>query len=173
MIPISELAKQTQPASISVYLKSRQEIQLEIAAVSQEILRQTKTTTAVLRKDWLPISYLSIQENITFGSSLHKKQTREQLKYLLADVELTKTTLQKQTNQLTPLDCIKLQLFHAILMKNTTLIIDDIFEKLSVEEIQAFLPLLQHVTHKYQLAVVLLTQDEKIAQSPYVDRKIA
>ena len=77
--------------------------------------------------------------------------------------------LDQEPDDLTLFEKIKLQLLHALLAKKQQIILEDFFDLLTVAETQELLDLLERLVKKQNVALLLLTHDETIARSQYVD----
>ncbi|MEI5992651.1 hypothetical protein [Candidatus Enterococcus mansonii] len=118
------------------------------------------------------LSYLSIKDNLFVGSSIKEKHKKQLLTEYFEYVGLVMSTLNKSEKQLTTFERIKLQLVQLMLINKDIIIIDDIFQELSITQRQELLPLLQKITKEKKKAILVLTNDIQIAESPYMDRII-
>ena len=78
--------------------------------------------------------------------------------------------LNREPDQLSLFDKIKLQLLHALLAKKDKLIIEEVLDELKVIEAQEILDLFDYLVKNKKIAILLLTHDETIAHSQYVDQ---
>lgn len=118
------------------------------------------------------LPYLSIRDNLFAGTSVKEKDKKKLLSDWFDYVSLPLTTLHTANEQLTAFERIKLQLVQLLLIEKDIIIIDDIFQELSVLQRQELLPLLQKITKEKQKAILVLTNDIQIAESPYMDKVI-
>jgi ABC-type molybdate transport system ATPase subunit len=113
--------------------------------------------------------YLSIRDNLFIGSTAKEKQKKQLLNDYFTYVGLSSAVLNKQEEKLTCFERIKLQLVQLLLSEKDLIIIDDIFQQLSVGQKQELLPLLQRITKEKNKAILVFTNDLQIAESPYID----
>ncbi|MGX7148935.1 hypothetical protein [Enterococcus ureasiticus] len=118
------------------------------------------------------LSYLSIKDNLFVGSSVKERDKKKILNDLFDYVGLTTSVLNKSEEQLTIFEQIKLQLVQLLIIEKDVIIIDDIFQELSIGQRQELLPLLQRIAKEKQKAILVLTNDIQIAESPYMDKII-
>lgn len=118
------------------------------------------------------LPYLSIRDNLFVGSSVKEKEKKPLLNKLFDYVSLNTSVLIKSEDTLTIFEQIKLQLVQLLLIDKDIIIIDDIFQKLSVAQRQELLPLLQKIAKDKMKAILVLTNDIQIAESPYMDKII-
>ncbi|WP_348920027.1 hypothetical protein [Enterococcus rotai] len=118
------------------------------------------------------LSYLSIRDNLFVGTSIKEKDKKKRLNDLFTYVSLPASVLNKSEDQLNTFEQIKLQLIQLLLLEKDIIIIDDIFQKLTISQRQELLPLLQKIAKEKQKAILVLTNDIQIAESPYMDKII-
>lgn len=118
------------------------------------------------------LPYLSIRDNLFVGTSIKEKDKKKRLDDLFNYVGLTTNALNKSEDELISFEQIKLQLVQLLLIEKDVIIIDDIFQKLSIGQRQELLPLLQKIAKEKQKAILVLTNDIQIAESPYMDKVI-
>ncbi|WP_086313260.1 osmoprotectant transport system ATP-binding protein [Enterococcus sp. 7F3_DIV0205] len=118
------------------------------------------------------LPYLSIRDNLFVGSSIKEKEKKKILNVLFDYVGLTTSILNKSKDELSAFELVKLQLVQLLLIKKDIIIIDDIFQELSISQRQELLPLLQKIAKEKQKAILVLTNDIQIAESPYMDKII-
>ncbi|MGM0217284.1 hypothetical protein [Enterococcus sp. AZ126] len=118
------------------------------------------------------LPYLSIRDNLFVGSSIKEREKKKFLNNLFDYVGLTTSVLNKSEEQLNTFEQIKLQLVQLLLVEKDIIIIDDIFQALSIGQRQELLPLLQKIAKEKQKAILVLTNDIQIAESPYMDKII-
>ncbi|ALS00540.1 hypothetical protein ATZ33_03875 [Enterococcus silesiacus] len=118
------------------------------------------------------LPYLSIRDNLFVGSNIKEKDKKKLLNELFDYVALNPSVLVKSEDTLTSFEQIKLQLVQLLLIDKDIIIIDDIFQKLSVAQRQELLPLLQKIAKEKKKAILVLTNDIQIAESPYMDKII-
>lgn len=118
------------------------------------------------------LPYLSIRDNLFVGSSIKEKKKKLLLNNYFAYVGLATSVLNKSEEQLTSFERIKLQILQLLLLDKDIIIIDNIFQEITVGQRQELLPLLQKITKEKQKAILILTNDSQIAESPYMDKII-
>ncbi|EOL44242.1 hypothetical protein [Enterococcus caccae] len=118
------------------------------------------------------LPYLSIRDNLFVGTSIKEREKKQLLNNWLTYIGLPTSVLNKSEDTLTSFEQIKLQLVQLLLIKKDIIIIDDIFQKLSIGQRQELLPLLQKIAKEKQKAILVLTNDIQIAESPYMDKII-
>ncbi|MEY8446452.1 hypothetical protein [Enterococcus ratti] len=120
----------------------------------------------IVQKNWPLFPYLKVKDQVLLNLSEDKKARLTYQKELKIDPVL----LNKRSDHLSLFDKIKLQLLHALLAKKDEIIIEDLFEELSISETQELLDLLAYLVKNEQRAILLLSHDEAIAHSPYVNK---
>ena len=134
-------------------------------------LKQSMAVGFILSENtFLP--YLSIKENLFVGSSIKEKNKKALLNQFFDYIGLSSSVLNKSKEQLTTFEQVKLQLTQLLLIEKDIIIIDDIFQKLSIAQRQELLPLLQKIAKEKKKAILVLTNDIQIAESPYMDKII-
>lgn len=116
--------------------------------------------------------YLSLTENLFIGSNIREKDKKQALSDCLKYVALSESILNKALTDLSLYEQIKLQLIQWLLIDKDILIIDDIFQELTVHQRQELLPLFQQIAKEKKKAILVLTTDFQIAESPYMDKII-
>ncbi|MFD1899610.1 hypothetical protein [Enterococcus termitis] len=162
-----------QEQHMTVILENQQSIQADFYFLIDKTfdLKQSMAIGFILSENtFLP--YLSIQENLFVGTSIKEKDKKQLLTQHFQYVGLSTDSLLKSESDLTTLELIKLQLVQFLLIDKDIIIIDDIFQKLSISQRQELLPLLQKITKEKKKAILVLTNDIQIAESPYVDKII-
>jgi ABC-type lipoprotein export system ATPase subunit len=170
--PLSQeqLKEIVQEQHITVLLEDQSELHADFYFLIDETfsLKQELTAGFILSENtFLP--YLSIKENLFIGSSAKEKQKKQLLNDYFTYVGLSLAVLNKREEQLTCFERIKLQLVQLLLSGKDLIIIDDIFQQLSIGQRQELLPLLQRITKEKNKAILVFTSDLQIAESPYID----
>ncbi|MTD39005.1 hypothetical protein GIX45_10210 [Erwinia sp. CPCC 100877] len=173
--PLSQeqLKEIIQEQHITVLLEDQSEVHADFYFLIDETfsLKQEMAVGFILSENtFLP--YLSIRDNLFIGSSVKEKQKKQLLNDYFTYIGLSLAVLNKQEEQLTCFERIKLQLLQLLLSEKDIIIIDDIFQQLSVGQKQELLPLLQRITKEKNKAILVFTSDIQIAKSPYIDNII-
>ncbi|MBO0469338.1 hypothetical protein JZO66_02180 [Enterococcus sp. DIV0242_7C1] len=162
-----------QEQHMTVILEDQSRIQADFFFLIDKTfdLKQTMAIGFILSENtFLP--YLSIRDNLFLGTSIKEKNKKPLLIEQLSYVGLTHDVLIKSESDLNTLEVIKLQLVQLLLLDKDIIIIDDIFQKLSIGQRQELLPLLQKIAKEKKKAILVLTNDIQIAESPYMDKII-
>lgn len=118
------------------------------------------------------LPYLSLQDNLFIGASVKEKNKKQVLTHYFNYIGLASSVLNKTETSLTTFERIKLQLAQLLIIDKDIIIIDDVFQELSISQRQELLPLLQKITKEKEKAILVLTKDIQIAESPYMDKII-
>lgn len=118
------------------------------------------------------LPYLSVQENLFLGTSIKKRNQKNQLQELFSLTNLDLFLLNKSIDALSSFENLKLQVIQFLLLEKKLLIIDNSFKQLSVKECQSFLSILQHLTKLKNITVLLVTNDQQIVQSSYISKVV-
>ncbi|EOI00568.1 hypothetical protein UAY_01671 [Enterococcus moraviensis ATCC BAA-383] len=162
-----------QQQHMTVVLEDQSSIQADFYFLIDKTfdLKQSMAVGFILSENtFLP--YLSIKENLFVGSSIKEKDKKALLNQFFDYIGLSSSILNKSKEQLTTFEQVKLQLTQLLLIEKDIIIIDDIFQKLSIAQRQELLPLLQKIAKEKKKAILVLTNDIQIAESPYMDKII-
>ncbi|MBP2100047.1 P-loop NTPase family protein [Enterococcus rivorum] len=118
------------------------------------------------------LPYLSLKQNLFVGSSIKNKEQKKKANQFFTYLGIDSSILIKPLEALNFYEQIKLQLCRMLLLDKDIIIIDDIFKELSIFQRQELLPLLQKIAKADKKAILILTEDSKIAESPYMDEVI-
>lgn len=131
-------------------------------------LKHASTIGFVLSENpFLP--YLSLKENLFIGSSTKNREQKKVIHKYFSYLGIETAALTKNVESLSFYQQVKLQLCRMLLLNKDIIIIDDIFQKLSIFQRQELLPLLQKIAKSDKKAILILTEDIQIAESPYMD----
>jgi len=119
------------------------------------------------------LPYLSLQENLFLNSSIKKKAKKQLLLTWLPIFHWSTTILTKEVSALSTYERLKCQLLQFVFSEKETMLVTDIFSKLTVPQKQELLPLFQQITRRAQKQLILLTNDRQIADNPYIDVKLS
>lgn len=162
-----------QQQHITVVLEDQSSIQADFYFLIDKTFDMKKSmAVGFILAENIFLSYLSIKDNLFVGSSVKEKDKKKLLNDLFDYVGLTTSILNKSEEQLTSFEQVKLQLVQLLLIEKDIIIIDDIFQELSIAQRQELLPLLQKIAKEKQKAILVLTKDIQIAESPYMDKII-
>ncbi|PZL73453.1 hypothetical protein CI088_08975 [Enterococcus plantarum] len=162
-----------QQQHMTVVLEDQSSIQADFYFLIDKTfsMKQSMAVGFILSENtFLP--YLSIMDNLFVGSSIKERNKKKTMNEWFDYVGLTESILNKSEEQLTTFEQIKLQLVQLLLIEKDIIIIDDIFQDLSIGQRQELLPLLQKIAKEKQKAILVLTNDIQIAESPYMDKVI-
>ncbi|EOH86427.1 hypothetical protein ACTNBL_13705 [Enterococcus villorum] len=149
--------------SVVLCKKNKQESLLK--CLKDQALFITQKKLMILQKKWPPFPYLKVKDQVLLNLS----ENKEELSLYQEKLKIDPLLLNKDSEQLILFDKIKLQLLHALLAKKEKIIIEDFLDLLSISEKQELLYLLADLVKKHKIAVLLLTHEESIAYSPYVN----
>ena len=148
-----------------LYQKS-DHINLELLKeLKKQVFLTSKNEPLLVQKDWPLFPYLKVKDQVLLNIPENKQSRLMFLEKLNVDSFL----LDQEPDDLTLFEKIKLQLLHALLAKKQQIILEDFFDLLTVAETQELLDLLERLVKKQNVALLLLTHDETIARSQYVD----
>lgn len=133
--------------------------------LKKQVFLTSKNEPLLVQKDWPLFPYLKVKDQVLLNIPENKQS------HLMFQEELNVDSflLDQEPDDLTLFEKIKLQLLHALLAKKQQIILEDFFDLLTVAETQELLDLLERLVKKQNVALLLLTHDETIARSQYVD----
>lgn len=137
-----------------------------LTALKEQAIVSSPKQLLIVQKDWPLFPYLKTKDQVLLNLSENKKERLSFQEMLKIDPAL----LNREPDQLSLFDKIKLQLLHALLAKKDKLIIEEVLDELKVIEAQEILDLLDYLVKNKKIAILLLTHDETIAHSQYVDQ---
>lgn len=133
--------------------------------LKKQVFLTSKNEPLLVQKDWPLFPYLKVKDQVLLNIS-ENKQSRLMFQ---EELNVDSFLLDQEPDDLTLFEKIKLQLLHALLAKKQQIILEDFFDLLTVAETQELLDLLERLVKKQNVALLLLTHDETIARSQYVD----
>lgn len=133
--------------------------------LKKQVFLTSKNEPLLVQKDWPLFPYLKVKDQVLLNIPENKQSRLMFQEKLNVDSFL----LDQEPDDLTLFEKIKLQLLHALLAKKQQIILEDFFDLLTVAETQELLDLLERLVKKQNVALLLLTHDETIARSQYVD----
>lgn len=114
-------------------------------------------------------SYSTV-DNLFICSSIKERERKMILKEWAAFLNIPMFTFSDSFDTLSTFQQVKLQLMQLVLANKKKIILANDFSKLSVYEKQQLFPLLNELATKYSISLWLITDDQKIADSPYFDK---
>lgn len=162
-----------QQQRITVLLDDQQAVQTDFYFLINQTFQKNQAVTIgfiLLENTFIP--YLSLKENLFIGSSIREKDRKHALNDCLSYVGLSVSILNKSARELSLYEQIKLQLVQWLLLDKDLLIINDVFQALTIHQRQELLPLVQQIAKEKNKAILVLTTDFQIAESPYMDKVI-
>jgi ABC-type sugar transport system, ATPase component len=123
-----------------------------------------KTARISLETQLIP--FLSLKDNLLLG--VNKKRQPLFVNYFQQS-QLPLTLLEHPIKQLSKLEHIQFQIIKQLLLQKNCLIIDHCDEALSVKETQLFLAFCREIAHTYQVSLILISADEQLTQTPYLE----
>jgi ABC-type dipeptide/oligopeptide/nickel transport system ATPase subunit len=136
--------------------------------LTKEMLQSKKNGISIIYPLDTQVSLLSVSHYL-FTRLFSNKEEKKQVDVLLAKFQLQPEILKKRFAELTYYESILIQLIRCLLLKQQQVIITDFFDKLTVSQIQKILPLLKKTILDYELAITLITQDQRIIKNPLID----
>ncbi|MFS0987369.1 hypothetical protein [Enterococcus durans] len=133
--------------------------------LKKQVFLTSKNEPLLVQKDWPLFPYLKVKDQVLLNIP-ENKQSRLMFQ---EELNVDSFLLDQEPDDLTLFEKIKLQLLHALLAKKQQIILEDFFDLLTVAETQELLDLLERLVKKQNIALLLLTHDETIARSQYVD----
>lgn len=151
--------------NVILYQKSDHENLELLKELKQHVFLTSKNEPLLIQKNWPLFPYLKVKDQVLLDISENKHA-----RLMFQDeLHVDSILLDKEPDDLTLFEKIKLQLLHALLAKKQQIILEDFFDQLTIAETQELLDLLEHLVKRQNLALLLLTHDETIARSQYVD----
>ncbi|MGX7351710.1 hypothetical protein RU97_GL001127 [Enterococcus canis] len=146
----------------------------EPAAIRQDIqllINQKSEDERIFISNSIPlVMHVPVKDILLLATGLKEKQLKTELADVFTELELPLAILQLPLDELSMLERLKIQLLKSLLLSKKQIILDDIFESLTIRERQEFLPLLKQLSQNYDLRFVLLTSDQRIRESHYIDQ---
>ena len=133
--------------------------------LKKQVFLTSKNEPLLVQKDWPLFPYLKVKDQVLLNIP-ENKQSRLMFQ---EELNVDSFLLDQEPDDLTLFEKIKLQLLHALLAKKQQIILEDFFDLLTVAETQELLDLLERLVKKQNVALLLLTHDETIPRSQYVD----
>lgn len=133
--------------------------------LKKQVFLTSKNEPLLVQKDWPLFPYLKVKDQVLLNIP-ENKQSRLMFQ---EELNIDSFLLDQEPDDLTLFEKIKLQLLHALLAKKQQIILEDFFDLLTIAETQELLDLLERLVKKQNVALLLLTHDETIARSQYVD----
>lgn len=137
--------------------------------LTKEMLQSKKNGLSIIYPLNTQVSLLSVSHYL-FPRLFSNKEEKKQVAVLLTKFQLQPEILKKRFAELTYYESILIQLVRCLLLKHQQVVITDFFDKLAVPQIQNILPLLKKTILEYELAITLITQDQRIIKNPLIDR---
>lgn len=154
-------------------LKNKEQLIDELPDFVEMILQQNHTKEiGLLLDDAAFFPSFSITDNLFICSSVKDKERKQLLKEWAVLLDLPMFTFSDSFDNLSIFQQVKLQLMQLILANRKKIILANDFSKLSVYEKQQLFPLLKELTTKFSVSLWLVTDDQKIADSPYIDKTV-
>ncbi|MGG5358900.1 MULTISPECIES: hypothetical protein [unclassified Enterococcus] len=141
-----------------------------LAEARKKVLKEQPSKTVIIQKEWPLFPYLSLKDQV-FLNTAGKKEKKNHAKTAsyLDCLKLSSEILAKQAQELTLLEKIKLQLLHSLIADKKQLLLEEVFDQLTIPEIQEILTILKLLVKEKQFSILVFTDDATIAQSSYVD----
>lgn len=146
-------------------------LQKQLAAESRKkVLKEQPSKTVIIQKEWPLFPYLSLKDQVFLNAAGKKeKKNHSKTAAYLERLKLSSEVLEKQANELTLLEKIKLQLLHSMIADKKQLLLEEVFDQLTIPDIQELLNILKWLVKEKQFSILVFTSDSSIAQSSYVD----
>ena len=116
------------------------------------------------------LPFLTIKNNILIEVS-SKQITEKKLLTILEHFQLSPKILHLFPKDITPLEYLKLQIIHGILLHKRAIILGNLEKTITILEIQNLLPILKQASDEYQTTILLLTDDSALLTSSYSHKK--
>lgn len=166
---LTQLMHSFQAEKITVYLE-KQVLKSDCYFLLDQSFRHKYSATigfVLAENPFLP--YLSLKENLFVGGTFKNRAQKKILTSYFDYLGLEPAILIKSIDALSFYEQVKLQLCRMLILNKNTIVIDDVFQKLSVFQRQELLPLIQKIAKAEKKAILILTSDPQIARSPYMD----
>ena len=133
--------------------------------LKKQVFFTSKNEPLLIQKEWPLFPSLNVKDQVL----LNIPENKQSRLLFQEELKIDSLLLDQEPNTLTLFEKIKLQLLHALLANKHQIILEDFFDQLSIAETQELLDLLEHLAKKQNVALLILTHDETIAHSQYVD----
>ncbi|MGL4697596.1 hypothetical protein [Enterococcus larvae] len=164
---------QSDEHKVFAVLKDKEQIVTELPDFIEAALQQNQTKEiGFLLDDSAFFPSFSLTDNLFICSSIKDRQRKSVLKEWAVLLELPMSIFSDSFDNLSTFQQVKLQLLQLILADKKKIILANDFSKLSVYEKQCLFPLLKELATKTSISFWLITDDQKIADSPYIDETI-
>ncbi len=148
-----------------LYQKNEQETFDLLEDLKKQVFLTSKNEPLFIQNNWPLFPYLKVKDQVLLNLPENK---HSRLRFQ-EELKIDSLSLDQESEDLSLFDKIKLQLLHALLAHKKQIILEDFFDQLNVAETQELLDLLEHLAKKQKVAFLLLTHDETIAHSQYID----
>lgn len=155
------------------FFKEEDYIENELPYFIESALKGNKhKQIGIVLDEFTFLPHLSITDNLFICSTIKPNAQKAVLRDWIATFDFSMSIMSESFEELSKLEQIKLQLLQLILSDKEKIILANDFSKLTIFEKQLLLPLLKELTKKAGISVWLITDDEKIVNSPYIDTTI-
>lgn len=134
--------------------------------IKEQLLSQNQLDIMMIQNQWPFFPYLKLKDHV-FLNLPEKQKKANHLWY--PQLQIDSSLFKYNPDELTALEKIKLQLLHAILAQKKELIIEDPIDKLTIPETQELLDILSYLVKDQLFSILLITHDQTVASSPFVD----
>lgn len=154
-------------------LKNKEQILDELPDFVETVLQQQDMKdVGFLLDEAAFFPSFSITDNLFICSSVKDKERKNTLKQWAVLLNVPMAIFSDSFDHLSIFQQVKLQLMQLILSNKKKIILANDFSMLSVYEKQQLFPLLKELATKTSVSIWLVTDDQKIVDSPYIDETI-
>ena len=123
--------------------------------------------TVLISLDVQLVPFLSLKDNLLLG--IKRKQQVSITDYFQKS-QLSMALLDQSIEQLSNLERIQFQILKQLMQQKNCLILDHCDEALSIKETQELLMFCRRIALNYQVSIILISGDEQLAQTPYLEQ---
>lgn len=152
---------------LTVILSSKEKQQQLLNEWKENLLLDDSPNYTIVQKNWPVFPYLKLKDHVYLDIS--SKDIKSTSSAYQSQLKLDSSWEKQSADDLSLLEKIKLQLLHSLLAKRTQIIVEDVFDDLTIAETQELLDILCLLARQKNQTILLFTNNTTIAHSPYID----
>ena len=154
---------------IFAVFRKEHDIKRELPSLIQQTMQKEHRDLGLITDEPTFFPHLSMIDNLFVCSSIKLGERKAVLREWASTFDFSMADFSQPFEAFSALDRVKLQLLQLVLSGKAKIICALDFSTLSVFEKQRLLPLLKELTAKASITLWLITADQRIVESPYVD----